>query len=346
MSVELKTQPDQLSDSEIQLQCLSTVASAVPFREKLMEVGLLPLVSSGISVMQVNLGKVCNLSCKHCHVGAGPDRTESMSRETAASCLAVLDRTGIPALDITGGAPELNPNLTWLIEEAVRLGRKVMVRTNLTVLEQKGYAQLAQFYASHRVELIASLPYYFGRNTDRQRGDGVFESSIRVLQQLNKLGYGLKDNQLLLNLVYNPGGAYLPPAQHAVEADFKRELARRYGISFNRLFTITNVPVGRFLSFLTGSGNLEEYMIRLSGAFNPAAAGQVMCRSQISVGWDGRLYDCDFNQTLNLPCAPESSRHIDDFNMDTLSSRRIITDNHCYACTAGSGSSCGGAVVV
>ncbi len=345
MSLSLKTIKRSLSDSERQLQCLRS-ASAVPFKEKLSEAGLLHLVSSGISVMQVNLGKVCNMSCKHCHVGAGPERTESMSRETAASCLAVLDNTGIPVLDITGGAPELNPHLTWLIEEAVGLGRKVIVRTNLTILEQKGYAQLVQFYASHRVELIASLPYYSGRNTDRQRGDGVFDSSIRVLQQLNKLGYGSEHSVLMLNLVYNPGGAYLPPAQHAVEADFKRELARRYGISFTRLFTISNVPVGRFLSFLTESGNLEEYMARLSGAFNPAAAAQIMCRSQISVGWDGRLYDCDFNQMLDLPCAPESSRYIDDFDMEVLSNRRIITENHCYACTAGAGSSCGGAVVI
>ncbi|MFX4263025.1 arsenosugar biosynthesis radical SAM (seleno)protein ArsS [Pelotomaculum propionicicum] len=310
-----------------------------------METGLLPLVSRSISVLQVNVGKVCNLSCKHCHVEAGPARTESMSRETAASCLNALDNSGIPTLDITGGAPELNPHLTWLIEETARMGRKVMVRTNLTVLDQKDYAHLPEFYAGHNVEVNASLPYYMGRNTDRQRGEGVFDTSIRVLRRLNKLGYGLEQSRLALNLVYNPGGAFLPPAQHAVEADFERELMCRYGIAFTRLFTLTNVPVGRFLNFLTESGNMEEYMARLSGAFNPAAAGQVMCTSQISVGWDGRLYDCDFNQMLDLPCAPESSRHIDDFNMEALIGRRIITENHCYACTAGAGSSCGGAVV-
>jgi len=346
LSLRLKTQQRQLSDSEKQLQCLRTAAKVVPFRERLMEAGLLPLVSSGISVMQVNLGKVCNLSCKHCHMDAGPTRTESMSRETAANCLAVLDKNGIPALDITGGAPELNPHLTWLIEEAVKLDRKVMVRTNLTVLDQKDYAQMAEFYAIHGVEVIASLPYYLGKNTDRQRGDGVFDTSIRVLRHLNKLGYGREQSQLRLNLVYNPGGAFLPPVQHAVESDFKRELMNRYGIAFTRLFTITNVPVGRFLIFLSESGNLEDYLVRLAGAFNSAAAGQVMCRSQISVGWDGRLYDCDFNQVLEMNCDPESPQHIDKFDIKTLRNRRIITENHCYACTAGAGSSCGGAVVV
>lgn len=346
MSLRLKTQQRQLSDSEKQLQRLRTAVQVTPFCHRLREAGLLPFISSGIAVMQVNLGKVCNLSCKHCHVDAGPARTESMSRKTAASCLTALDNTGIPALDITGGAPELNPHLTWLIEEAVKLGRKVMVRTNLTVLDQRDYAQLAEFYASHGVEVIASLPYYLGKSTDRQRGDGVFDTSIRVLQHLNNLGYGREQSQLRLNLVYNPGGAFLPPAQHAVEADFRREMMRRHEIVFTRLFTITNVPVGRFLSFLSESGNLEKYLVRLAGAFNPATAGQVMCRSQISVGWDGRLYDCDFNQMLDLPCTPEASSHIDKFDLTALNSRRIILENHCYACTAGAGSSCGGAVMV
>lgn len=344
MSLSLNTKQRPLSGSEKQLQILRTVPGVTPFSHKLLEAGLSPLTSNGISVMQVNMGKVCNLSCKHCHVEAGPERTESMSRETVSSCLSVLAGTGISVLDITGGAPELNPNLTWLIEEVVKLGRKVIVRTNLTVLERDEYAQLAELYARHKVEVVASLPYYLGKNTDRQRGDGVFDASVRVLKRLNKLGYGREQSGLQLNLVYNPGGAFLPPAQHSIEAEFRREMMSRYGIVFNRLFTITNVPIGRFLDFLIQSGNLEDYLVRLAGAFNPAAAARVMCRSQISVGWDGRLYDCDFNQMLGLTCAPEASGYLDEFDLTALSNRRIILENHCYACTAGAGSSCGGAV--
>jgi len=257
----------------------------------------------------------------------------------------VLDDTDIPTLDITGGAPELNPHLPWFIDEAVKLGRRVIVRTNLTVLDLDEYVHLAEFYASRRVELTASLPYYRESNTDRQRGEGVFNTSVRVLKRLNALGYGCGQSRLQLNLVYNPAGAFLPPAQHAVEADFRREMMRRYGIVFNQLFTITNVPAGRFLGFLLDSGNLEEYLDRLSGAFNPRAAVRVMCRNQISVGWDGRLYDCDFNQALGLTCNPEVPGHIHDFDLASLQSRPIVLDNHCYACTAGFGSSCGGAVV-
>lgn len=342
MSSNLHTK--QPGGSEKQLQLLRTAPGVKPFGHKLLEAGLAPLTSNGISVMQVNMGKVCNLSCKHCHVEAGPERSESMSRETVLNCLAVLSGTGIPTLDITGGAPELNPNLTWFIEEAVKLGRKVMVRTNLTVLEREECARLAELYARHKVEVVASLPYYLGRNTDRQRGDGVFDASVRMLKRLNQLGYGREQSGLRLNLVYNPGGAFLPPAQHTIEAEFRREMLSRYGIVFNSLFTITNVPMGRFLGFLMQSGNLADYLVRLAGAFNPVAAARVMCRSQISVGWDGRLYDCDFNQMLGLTCAPEVPGCLDEFDLTALSSRRIILENHCYACTAGAGSSCGGAV--
>jgi len=334
------------SECEKQLQYLRAAAGITPFCQKLKEAVLPPMCSKGISVMQVNMGKVCNLSCKHCHVEAGPDRTESMSRETAAACLAVLAENDIPALDITGGSPEMNPHLTWLVEEAVKLGRKVMIRTNLAVLDQALYAHLAGFYASHGVELIASLPCYLEDNIDRQRGEGVYVSSIRILKYLNKLGYGRERSQLRLSLVYNPGGAFLPPDQQALEADYRRELMRRHKIVFSRLYTITNVPVGRFLKSLNETSSLEDYLARLADAFNPAAVGMVMCRKMISVGWDGQLYDCDFNQMLGLPCAPESSQHIERFNIDTMSSRRIITENHCYACTAGCGSSCSGAVVV
>jgi len=332
------------SECEKQLQYLRAAAGITPFCQKLKEAVLPPLLSNGISVMQVNMGKVCNLSCKHCHVEAGPDRTESMSRETAAACLAVLAENDIPALDITGGSPEMNPHLTWLVEEAVKLGRKVMVRTNLAVLDQALYAHLAGFYASHGVELIASLPCYLEENIDRQRGEGVYVSSIRILKYLNKLGYGRERSQLRLSLVYNPGGAFLPPDQQALEADYRRELMRRHKIVFSRLYTITNVPVGRFLKSLNETRSLEDYLAVLAGAFNPTAAGMVMCRKMISVGWDGQLYDCDFNQMLGLPCAAESAQYIDNFNPDTLNSRRIVTENHCYACTAGAGSSCAGTI--
>lgn len=245
----------------------------------------------------------------------------------------------------SGGAPELNPILTWLVEEAVRLGRKVIIRTNLTVLASTEHAHLAEFYARHKVELVASLPYYQKKTVDRQRGIGVFDASIFVLKRLNKLGYGQAKSRLQLNLVYNPSGAFLPPAQHSIEELFRRELLNRYDIVFNKLYTITNVPIGRFLDFLISSGNLNNYLQRLSNAFNPATATKVMCKNQISVGWDGSLYDCDFNQMLGLACEPEASRYIDNFDPAALRGRRIVLDNHCYACTAGAGSSCGGAVV-
>lgn len=333
------------SCSTNQMYDLRAAATVPPFYQKLQAAGLFPLMSTGLSTLQVNVGRTCNMSCKHCHMDAGPDRTESMSRETISQCLGVLRGTNISTLDITGGAPELNPYLPWFIEEAVKLGRQVIVRTNLTVLDADNYACFAEFYAAHQVELIASLPYYREKNTDRQRGEGVFSASVRVLKRLNKLGYGLEQDKLRLNLVYNPGGAFLPPVQHALEADFRRELMRRHGVAFNRLFTITNVPAGRFLGFLQNSGNLEKYLERLSDAFNPAAAAGVMCRNQISAGWDGRLYDCDFNQALGLPCAPEVPGHIQDFDWASLKKRPIMLGDHCYACTAGFGSSCGGAVV-
>lgn len=318
-------------------------ASIPPFIDKMKEAALYPLQSTEISVLQVNVGKICNLMCKHCHVEAGSTRTESMGKEIMSHCLEVLAQTPIATLDITGGAPELNPHLPWFIESAVQMGKKVMVRTNLTVLEKPEYSHLAEFYAQHKVEIVASLPYYLEKNTDKQRGGGVFKSSINVLRRLNSLGYG--QGELDLTLVYNPGGAFLPPNQQAVEADFKKELKNRYGIVFNKLFTITNVPVGRFLKFLQESGNLAGYYERLCQAFNPAAAANVMCRNLISVGWDGRLYDCDFNQMLGLTCKPGLPNHIKDFDFARLQKREIILENHCYACTAGAGSSCGGATV-
>ena len=305
---------------------------------------LFPLRATGITVFQINVGKLCNQTCKHCHVDAGPDRLESMSRETAELCIEVLAGTDIPTVDITGGAPELNPNFRWLVEQARGLNRHVMDRCNLSVLLLPSQSDLAEFLAHHRVEIIASLPYYRAIQTDAQRGNGVFDKSIEALQMLNRLGYGKPNSGLVLNLACNPVGAFLPPKQQAIEDQFRKELKTKHGIEFNRLYTITNMPISRFLEFLVESGNYEAYMERLASAFNPAAAADVMCRYTLSVGWDGTLYDCDFNQMLDLPVDHGAPSHIRDFNPAQLHLRRIVTRNHCYGCTAGSGSSCGGAV--
>jgi radical SAM/Cys-rich protein len=265
-----------------------------------------------------------------------------MSLETAEQCIQALAQTDIPMVDITGGAPELNPHFRWLVEQARGFGRHVMDRCNLSVLLLPSQADLAEFLASHRVEIIASLPSYRASQTDAQRGDGVFEKSLEALRLLNRLGYGRPDSGLVLNLVYNPVGAFLPPKQEAIEAQFKNELHTHHGIEFNRLYTITNMPISRFLEFLVESGNYEQYMTRLANAFNPAAAAGVMCRYTLSVGWDGRLYDCDFNQMLELPIDHGAPSHIRDFDPAQLHHRQIVTRNHCFGCMAGSGSSCGG----
>ena len=268
-----------------------------------------------------------------------------MSRETAEHCIRALAQTDIPTVDITGGAPELNSNFRWLVEQSRALGRHVMDRCNLSVLLLPSQSDLAEFLAEHRVEIVASLPYYRASQTDAQRGDGVFEKSVAALRRLNTLGYGRPDSGLVLNLVCNPVGAFLPPAQAAIEAQFRKELRTRHAIEFNHLYTITNMPISRFLEFLLDSGNYEQYMERLANAFNPAAAASVMCRFTISVGWDGALYDCDFNQMLDLRVDHGAPAHIRDFDPAQLNHRKITTRNHCYGCTAGSGSSCGGAVV-
>jgi radical SAM/Cys-rich protein len=338
----LLARQDPLASAEQQLRVLSQTTACPPFERQLAGAGLHPLRATGITVFQINVGKLCNQTCRHCHVDAGPDRRESMSRETADLCLHVLARTDIPTLDITGGAPELNPNFRRLVEEARQLGRHVMDRCNLSILLVPSQADLAEFLARHRVEIVASLPSFQASQTDAQRGEGIFEKSIEALRMLNRLGYGKDDSGLALNLVHNPVGAFLPPKQEAVEAQFKRELQRRHGIVFNRLYTITNMPISRFLEFLVESGNYEGYMERLANAFNPAAATGVMCRHTLSVGWDGTLYDCDFNQMLELPVNHGVPRHIRDFDLSALRSREIMTANHCYGCTAGSGSSCGG----
>ena len=296
-----------------------------------------------LGVLQVNVGRLCNLSCKHCHLEAGPHRTEVMTRETMEHVLRVLRAWGFKTLDVTGGAPEMNPNYQWLIEEGGQSGAHVMTRSNLAILSEPGYEHLSEFLASHGVEVAASLPYYSQRDCDRQRGDGVFQSAIAALRRLNDLGYG-KDERLPLDLVYNPGGAFLPPDQAELEREYKARLSADFGVSFTRLFAIANVPIGRFCDFLKRTGNFERYMQRLCDAFNPAAVEGMMCRFQLSVGWDGTLYDCDFNQSAGLPVlgpggAPLNVRDLGD----NYEARDIRFGQHCYACTAGAGSSCGGA---
>ncbi|MCE9536864.1 MAG: arsenosugar biosynthesis radical SAM protein ArsS [Nitrospirae bacterium] len=344
MALTLFGRHNPLASSTEQLRILGTTTGVTPFETRLTQAGVASFQASGMTVFQINVGKLCNQTCRHCHVDAGPDRTESMSRETAELCVQALAKTDIPTVDITGGAPELNPNFRWLVEQARGLGRHVMDRCNLSVLLIPSQADLADFLATHHVEIVASLPSYQASQTDAQRGDGIFEKSIQALQLLNRLGYGRPDSRLALNLVYNPVGAFLPPKQEAIEAQFRKELRAKHGVEFNHLYTITNMPVSRYLEFLVESGNYEQYMERLANAFNPAAAAGVMCRYTISVSWDGRLYDCDFNQMLDLPVDHGAPAHIRDFDPAQLNRRQITTRNHCYGCTAGTGSSCGGSV--
>jgi radical SAM/Cys-rich protein len=314
------------------------------FEQALADSGLWPLRAATLRVLQVNVGKLCNQTCRHCHVDAGPERREVMSRETMQLCLDVLAKTNIPVLDITGGAPEMNPHFRWLVEQARGLSRHVIDRCNLTILLAPHFEDLPVFFARHQVEVIASLPCYLPDNTDRQRGEDVFEKSITALRRLNEAGYGQPDSGLVLTLVYNSVGPALPPSQRALEDAYRQELSTRYGVVFNRLFTITNMPISRFLDDLVQNGRYEEYMAKLVAAYNAEAAAGVMCRTTLSVGWDGRLYDCDFNQMLDLGLTHGMPAHIQDFDVRLLSDRPVVTGQHCYGCTAGSGSGCQGAI--
>jgi radical SAM/Cys-rich protein len=315
------------------------------FEQKLTEAGHWPLRAAGIETLQVNVGRLCNQTCRHCHVDAGPTRMEIMTRETAEHVVDVLRRHPIANVDITGGAPELNPNFEYLVREARALGRHVMDRCNLTVFFVEGKEHAPEFLRDHQVEIIASLPCYLEKNVDFQRGKGVYAKSVEALQRLNHLGYGQQDTGLLLNLVYNPLGPSLPPAQEALENDYKKQLGERFGIVFNHLYTITNMPINRFLTDLIRHGKHDSYMELLVQKFNPAAVEGVMCRTLVSVGWDGALYDCDFNQMLDIPLKGGLPRHIRDFDTYVLARREIRTGAHCFGCTAGCGSSCGGALV-
>jgi radical SAM/Cys-rich protein len=345
----LKAQNSFLSDAHEQIEILehgkSGEFSLVPFQQKLETIGLYPLKPIGIDIFQVNIGKMCNQTCRHCHVDAGPDRKEIMTSETMQQCIDVLKTNPqLKTVDLTGGAPEMNPDFRWFVEEIKKLDRHVMVRCNLTIiLANKKYHDLPQFYKQHKIEVVSSLPFYTQDRTDRQRGNGVFEDSIKALQMLNEVGYGKEQTGLILNLVYNPAGAFLPPLQQSLEKEYKQVLMERYSIEFNNLFAITNLPISRFLDYLLTSGNYETYMEKLVDAYNPVAVPNVMCRNTISIGWDGYLYDCDFNQMLELKVSC-NSRHISDFNTAELNQRNIVIGQHCYGCTAGAGSSCGGAV--
>jgi radical SAM/Cys-rich protein len=300
-----------------------------------------------IDIFQINVGKLCNMTCRHCHVDAGPDRTdEMMSRETVDLCLAALDRTEAKTVDITGGAPELNPHFRYLVDEVLKRGKHVIDRCNLTILLTGPCRDLPGWFAERGVEIVCSLPHYRKRNTDLQRGDGTFEKSIEALRRLNAVGYGAGDPRRRLALMHNPVGAFLAGDQASMEREWKEGLAANFGVRFDALIALNNMPISRFLEWLESSGNLERYMELLVNAYNPGTVEGLMCRSTLSVGWDGSIYDCDFNQMLELDARYPDGRpaHVRDFDPARLAERSIVTARHCFGCTAGAGSSCGGAL--
>ncbi len=340
---------DQLASTHKQLEILNNgifESGELPkFVDKIAESGQFPLRPKKLEILQINVGYMCNQVCEHCHVDAGPDRKEIMTRETMQQCLEVIKNTGAHTIDLTGGAPEMNPNFRWFVEEASKLGVKdFIVRSNLTIIRaNKKFYDLPEFFAKHNIHVVSSMPHWTRGKTDKQRGDGVFDASIEALQALNKVGYGMPDSPLRLDLVYNPSGAFLPTNQEAMEKDFKKALLDDFNIHFHHLFAITNLPISRFLDYLIASENYEDYMYSLVEAFNPTAVANVMCTNTISVSWDGWLYDCDFNQMLNLKVASKI-KHISEYNEEQLLDRNIIISQHCYGCTAGAGSSCQGTV--
>ncbi len=314
------------------------------FLNQLKASKLSPFTAKSLDILQVNVGKRCNLSCRHCHIDGGPHRTETMSRDVLEQCLAIAQNPAISVVDITGGAPEMNPGLPRFIAELAKLDKRLIVRTNLVILLEDEYESFIDVYSDNNVEIVASLPDFRAAKTDKQRGAGVYNKEIEVLKLLNERGYGHSGSKRILDLVHNPVGAFLPGPQKALEAEFKKSLFSEHGILFNRLFCITNNPSGRYLQYLLQTDNYEEYMQSLISAFNPSAAGNVMCRSTISIGWDGTLFDCDFNQALGLKVNHGAPQHIDNFDINALMHREIVVANHCYACTAGFGSSCQGEV--
>jgi radical SAM/Cys-rich protein len=317
-----------------------------PFSEKIRHLGG-PMTRRRVDALQVNLGRYCNLACIHCHVESGPTRTEMMSRETIEAVLVFLARSSIPTLDLTGGAPELHPDFDYLVESVRTMGREVMDRCNLTVIFEAGKEYLPEFFRRHQVELVCSLPCYSEENVDRQRGKGTFDLSIRALQRLNEIGYGQPGSDLLLNLVYNPVGPHLPPPQEHLEQEYKEKLSAEFGIVFNHLFCLTNMPITRYAKHLSLRNEYDRYKDLLEQNFNAATLDHLMCRNLISIGWDGSVYDCDFNQMLGLPLTDTAGQKLNvaSLTLEAVSTRRITVDDHCYACSAGSGSSCGGALI-
>jgi radical SAM/Cys-rich protein len=338
-----------LANSKRQLEILSNgifVNGELPkFADKIAEIGQFPLKPKKLEILQINIGYMCNQVCNHCHVDAGPDRNEIMTRETMQQCLEVIKKTGAHTLDLTGGAPEMNPDFRWFVDEASKAGiRDFIVRSNLTIIKaNKKYYDLPKFFKKHNIHVVSSMPHWTRGKTDKQRGDGVFDKSIEALKELNAVGYGMPGSDLKLDLVYNPSGAFLPGDQNAMKKDFKKALLEDFNIHFHNLFAITNLPISRFLDYLIASENYEDYMYALVEAYNPVAVQNVMCTNTISVSWDGWLYDCDFNQMLELK-VNSNSKHISDYNEDLLKNRNIVISQHCYGCTAGAGSSCQGSV--
>lgn len=302
------------------------------------------ITRASLKTVQVNLGYLCNLSCVHCHVNAGPNRTELMSKETIDAVLDYASVSGAKILDLTGGAPEMNPHFYYCVREARQRGLKIIDRCNLVILEEPGYEALGVFLAEHQVQVVASLPCYIEDNVDKQRGNGVFQRSLAGLKQLNDLGYGEVGRGLILDLVFNPQGINLPPEQQALEQSYKHHLSTQYGIVFNQLYTMVNMPIQRFGSTLMSKGLFDDYMGALLSSYNPDTLDDVMCRELISVDWQGYVFDCDFNQMLDLPLADQGAIHISQLTTQTLEGRAIATRQHCYGCTAGQGSSCGGAL--
>jgi len=345
----LKSRKDDLSDTQRQLAFLSNgifgeKGKLSSFKEKIKKHNL-KLHPKTLEVFQMNLGYMCNQVCAHCHVDAGPDRKEMMSDAILKKCFEIIKENNIATVDLTGGAPEMHPKFRQFVEMVSPLGIKdFIVRSNLTILlANKKFFDLPDFFAKHNIHIISSLPFYKKEKTDRQRGEGVFNTSIKALQKLNKVGYGLENSPLKLDLVYNPAGAFLPSNQSDLESNFKKALKEDFGIEFHNLFTITNLPISRFLEYLIASENYEEYMETLVNAFNPSAVENLMCRNTLSVSWDGFLYDCDFNQMLNMKVKSKHN-HISNFNNKELKNRKISIHQHCYGCTAGAGSSCQGSI--
>ena len=335
--------PIKINTKDIHQQKRSLMKDTKPL---LLETDFPAINRSQLTTLQVNLGYLCNLSCTHCHVNAGPNRTELMTKEILELIVECMDALNIQTLDLTGGAPEMNPHFRWLVSEATKRGVEVIDRCNLTILLEPGYEWLPSFLAEHNVEVVASLPCYLEDNVDGQRGKGVYQKSVEALKLLNEQGYGKGKDHLPLSLVYNPTGPFLPPPQQALEQDYKRELAERFDISFDNLYTITNMPISRFGAVLLAQDQFVDYMTLLRNNFSEANLGNVMCKSLVSVDWQGYLYDCDFNQMLDMPLlATDKERpHLSDLLQNALDGESIKIADHCYGCTAGQGSSCGGAL--